>query len=121
MIQSRARFPHDFVKDYLSLLGETIPGSTTLNQIRILHFIALKSDRGDGYTRHTEICQALDISPATVSRAVASYIDAGVLAETPDPADARKRCVSVNAEYFSPRSLERKVIALARQHFRPQD
>ena len=119
MNQHAAPFPHEFVKEYLSLLADTVPGSTTLNQIRILHYVAFKSGENAGYTSHTEICHVLDISPATVSRAVATYIDAGVLVETPDPVDARKRCVSVNAAYFSPRSLERKITDLAQQHFRP--
>ena len=79
------KFPHEFVQEYLGLIAQYIPGETTLNQMRILQHIALRSAGDKGPACNTEICNVLGMSAATVTRAIASFIEAGIISEEEDP------------------------------------
>jgi DNA-binding MarR family transcriptional regulator len=101
MSQPDTDFPHDFVTEYLGLIAQYIPGDTTLNQIRILHYIDMRTVQGAGYTSHTEICVALRMSAATVTRAIASFIEAGIIREDADELDGRRRLVRVSKDHVA--------------------
>jgi DNA-binding MarR family transcriptional regulator len=117
MAQHMNKFPHDFVQEYLGLVSQYFPGDTTLNQIRILQHIGLRSANDGGHACNTEICEALEMSAATVTRAVTSFIEAGIISEEADPQDGRRRYVMMNQSYPLQGTLNQKVIALARQYF----
>ena len=116
MVQQTDKFPHDFVQTYLGLIAQYIPGETTLNQLRILQYIALRSAGEEGHPNNTEICKALGMSATTVTRAISSFIEAGVISEEEDPQDGRKRFITINDGYRG--DLDHKVIALAKQYFK---
>ncbi len=109
------RFPHDFLQRYLGLMAQYIPGDTTLNQIRILQHIAFCSATGKSPPCNTEICKALEMPAPTVTRAISSFIGAGIISEEKDPQDGRKRFITINNSYRG--DLDYKVMALAKQCF----
>ncbi len=115
MVQQTDKFPHDFVQAYLGLVSHYIPGETTLNQIRILQYIALRSAGEEGHPCNTEICKTLGMSAATVTRAISSFIEAGIISEEDDPKDGRRRFIIISDDYRG--DLDYKVIALAKQYF----
>ena len=78
-------FPHEFIKEYFGLIAKHIPGETTLNQMRILHFIDMRTADGHGSVLHKEICESLQMSAATVTRAIAGFIRDGIVVEELDP------------------------------------
>lgn len=110
-------FPHEFVTEYLGLIAQHIPGDTTLNQIRILHYIDMRTAQQKGHTGHTEICAALDMPAATVTRAIASFIEAGIVREETDERDGRRRLVRVSQHHATGDTLDQQIIALARRYF----
>jgi DNA-binding MarR family transcriptional regulator len=116
MTQATA-FPHEYVKAYLELIAGHFPGETTLNQLRILQYIGMRCSQGKGHTSHKEICEALGLTPSMVTRAVAAFMDAGVLREETDPADGRRRFVSLNPNRPGNGNLNAQVVTLAHQHF----
>jgi DNA-binding MarR family transcriptional regulator len=82
------------VAEMFKIIAENLSGDLTLNQIRVLQFINLCwRHRSVASTGHMEICSALQLPSATVSRAVAKFIEAGLVGEEADPADGRKRLV----------------------------
>lgn len=105
-----------YVKDCLTLISEYFPGNTTLNQIRIAQYIGMRSVGGKGHTSHSEICRDLGMSASTVTRAVAGFIESGLLKEEVDPADSRRRQVTLNACRHT-RALPERIQELARSHF----
>ena len=111
------RYPHDFLQRYLGLMAQHIPGDTTLNQIRILQYIDLRSANDRGHACNTEICAALRMSAATVTRAISSFIEEGFISEEEDPQDGRRRFVMMNESYPLRGALNQNVIELARQYF----
>ena len=115
MAQHMNKFPHDFVQEYLGLIAQFIPGETTLNQMRILQHIALRSAGDKHPVCNTDICNALGMSAATVTRAIASFIGAGIISEEEDPKDGRRRFIMVSDGYRG--DLDYKVIALAKKYF----
>ena len=112
-------FPHDYFKDYLALLARHFPGDITLNQLRILQYIGLRSSRGKGHTNHKDICMALEMAASTVTRAVSAFIETGVLHEETDPEDGRRRLVSVRRSYPSRGQLNEEVVQLGQKYFGP--
>ena len=118
MTAQQTEFPHEFVLDYLALIAQHVPGDITLNQLRILHYIDMRTAQQHGHTSHTEICAALNMSAATVSRAIASFIDAGIVREEADDWDARRRQVRLSEQFSQGHTLDRQIIELARSHFR---
>lgn len=118
MVKSNLPFPHEFVNAYLGLVAEYLPGETTLNQIRILQYIGWQSALIEGQTFHSDICQALGMSASTVTRAIGSFIEVGILTEKVDPNDGRRRCVMMSTNYPARGTLDVKVIAMARRYFR---
>lgn len=110
-------FPHEFVTEYLALIAQHVPGDTTLNQIRILHYIDMRTARQKGHTSHSEICAALDMPAATVTRAVASFIEAGIVREEVDDWDGRRRMVMVSQPHATGNTLDQQIIELAKRFF----
>ena len=89
MAQSQER-----VFEMFMIVGGNLSGDLTLNQIRVLQFINLCwRHRSGAATSHTEICTALQMPSSTVSRAVAKFIESGLVVEEMDPADGRRRLV----------------------------
>jgi DNA-binding MarR family transcriptional regulator len=82
------------VGEMFTIIAGNLSGDLTLNQIRVLQFINLCwRHRSVASTGHTEMCSALQMPSATVSRAVAKFIEAGWVGEKADPADGRRRLV----------------------------
>jgi len=117
MMHQKNQFPHDFFREHLELISQYIPGEMTLNQIRVLQYIALRSASDEGGAGNSEICEALGMSGATVTRAICSGIKARIVSEEEDPRDGRRRIVTMSNSYPRQRTLDQKVIALARKYF----
>lgn len=108
-------FLSDFVNDYLELVTKHYGGDITVNQIRILHFIARYiAERGD-YATHSAICRCLGLPAATVTRAVTTFVEKGVLKEATDPKDARRRCIRF-ADNHAGKEMRTKALELAQKH-----
>ena len=118
MVQQINEFPDDFMQAYLGLVAQYFPGETTLNQIRILQHISMLSKSNAGHGSNSEICNVLGLSAATVSRAVSSFIGAGILSEEEDPRDGRKRLIKISDSYLLRGGLDQKALELARRYFR---
>ena len=118
MVQQTNKFPHDFLREHLELISQYLPGETTLNQIRVLQYIALRSASDEGSAGNTEICKALGMSGATVTRAICYGIKAGIISEDEDPRDGRRRFVMMNDSCPWRGTLDQKIIELARGYFR---
>jgi len=118
MNEHAAEFPHEFIIECLALIAQHVPGETTLNQLRILHYIDMRTAQPKGHTSHTEICTTLDMPAATVTRAVASFIEAGIVTEREDEWDARRRLVMVSEHWAQGNTLDQTIIELARRYFR---
>ena len=117
MVQAIDKFPHEFLREYLELISQYIPGDMTLNQIRVLQYVAMRSDSDEGSACNTEISDALGMSAATVTRAISFGIKAGIVSEEEDPEDGRRRFVMMSDSYPKRGSLDRNVIELARGYF----
>jgi len=91
MDEATALRDQEFAREFLDLIAEYVPGSYTLNQIRILQYIYLCSDYRGRPATHGEICRALRLSAPTVSRAIALFLETGMIQEQPDPSDGRRR------------------------------
>ncbi len=83
------------MREILTVLSRHVSGDITLNQLRVLQFINLCWVHRKTATNHREICNELGLPPATVSRAIAKFIETGIVTEEVDPADGRKRLVIV--------------------------
>lgn len=103
---------HEFSMEYFRLLAEVLPGATTLNQIRVAQFIGLCTARQETPPCHKEIAAALELPPATVSRAVSVFLDAGIISAIDDPNDGRKRYLLMNSDYPGSGTLDSQVKAL---------
>jgi DNA-binding MarR family transcriptional regulator len=117
MVQQTNKFPHDFLQKYLGLISQYVPGDTTLNQIRIIQYIVWRSASDKGYACNTEICDALGMSAATVTRAICAGTTAGIISEEEDPRDGRRRLVMMSKKWWRRATLDQKAIELARQYF----
>jgi DNA-binding MarR family transcriptional regulator len=117
MAQPENKFPHKFLKEFLELLADYIPGETTLNQIRIVQYIAFHSQANEGYVGNTEISKALKIPAATVTRAIATFIEAKIITEEIDPKDGRKRLIRMSKDYPRLGILDQEIMEIARRHF----
>ncbi len=107
-----------FTMEYFRLLAEYLPGSTTLNHIRVLQFIGLSSVDGGIGTTHTEICENLALKPTTVTRAIGQFIEAGVIRKRTGFDDSRQRFLMMSLNYPGLGTLDEKVEELAKKHFR---
>ena len=113
-----SKLQHTFVMEYFKLLAGYLPGDATLNQIRVLQYIGLHSlDDGSG-TTHTDICQSLEMKPATVTRAVTRFLGAGLISETLSLEDERQRFIAMDLGFSRKGTLDKKVEALAKNYFR---
>jgi DNA-binding MarR family transcriptional regulator len=79
--------------ELLTLWSRHVAGDYTLNQIRVLQYIHMCWRYRETPTTHAEICMALDLPSATVSRAVSRFLGEGSLREEVDPADGRRRLI----------------------------
>ena len=77
--------------EILKLLALHFNGETTINQMRIGHYIGLKSLYERSPTSNKDISNALDIPRSTVSRIIADYVEKGWVVEQPDPEDGRRK------------------------------
>jgi DNA-binding MarR family transcriptional regulator len=85
--------------DILQLLGQHFGGDTTINQLRIGHYIGLMSLYKGMPTSNKDIADALSIPRSTVSRIVADCIEKGWVIEQPHPEDGRKRLFLIAPEH----------------------
>jgi DNA-binding MarR family transcriptional regulator len=77
--------------EILTALSREFGGETTINQLRIGHYVGLKSLYEKKPTNNTEISNELGIPRSTASRIVADCILKGWVVEKPDPDDGRKK------------------------------
>ena len=84
---------------YFEILAKLVPGDTTLNQLRVLGYIALRSGPRQSPACHKEICAALKMPRTTVDRAISIFLKMGIISEHVDLDDGRKRLSLVNKDY----------------------
>ena len=80
-----------FIGDILQLLSLHFDGATTINNLRIGHYIGLMSQYKGKPTSNMDIADALDIPRSTVSRIVTDCIDKKWVMEQSHAEDGRKR------------------------------
>ncbi len=91
----------EFSRKLFRDLSEKYGGDCTLNELRVINQVV--SCNVDGRTCSvTALHKVTGIPIPTVSRAVANLQSDGWLSDKPDPADGRKRIISLG-----PRSLDR--------------
>ncbi len=84
-----------FIGDVLQLLAAHFHGETTINQLRIGHYIGLMSLYNRTATSNKDISKELGIPRSTVSRIVADYVKKGWVHEQPDPEDGRRKQIII--------------------------
>ena len=108
----------EFIMECFKLIAEVHPGDITLNQIRIIQYIAFRSLQTGIGTMHKDICDALGLAPSTVTRAISGFVERGIITEQKDPEDGRKRFVLMNQSYPSRATLDTQLDELAKRFFR---
>ena len=83
----------------LRLLAERFGGETTVNQMRIGHYVGLKSLYEKEPTNNTDISRSLKIPRSTVSRIITDCIAKGWVREQSDPEDGRKKMLVVPTDH----------------------
>ena len=81
----------------LSATAESLPGDTTLNQLRIMHVVHYMTAGGEP-TSVSEIADALDMPRSGVSRVITELVSYGWVKEEPHPEDGRRRLLVANSE-----------------------
>jgi DNA-binding MarR family transcriptional regulator len=87
------------IGNVLSLLSEHFDGGTTINQLRIGHYIGLMSQYKGTPTSNKNIADALGIPRSTVSRIVAEYIQKGWVIEQSHQEDGRRKELLIVPEH----------------------
>jgi DNA-binding MarR family transcriptional regulator len=106
-----------FVLDHLKILGQYLPGDTTLNQLRVIQYIRLKCVNGGTGTTHTEICQDLELNGATVTRALTRFLAGHLINQQSSPEDGRQRFLVMGTQISQSATFIGKIKALAAIHF----
>lgn len=88
-----------FIGDVLHLLSRHFDGGTTINQLRIGHYIGLMSQYKGTSTSNQNIAGALSIPRSTVSRIVADCIEKGWVIEQSHADDGRKKELLIVPEH----------------------
>jgi len=110
------KLQHTFIQEYFKIVADFLPGNITLNQIRILQYIALRSlDDAPGPT-HTEICQFLEMQISTVSRALTGFLADRIIRQELSPVDGRQRFVTLNPAYSQKGMLDKEIELLAKRY-----
>jgi DNA-binding MarR family transcriptional regulator len=86
-----AQYLKSYIGEILQLLSLHFEGATTINQLRIGHYIGLMSQYKGKPTSNKNIADTLGIPRSTVSRIVADCIEKGWVIETPHTEDGRKK------------------------------
>jgi len=105
---SRIRREHEIFGEMLRLLADGFAGETTINQLRVGHFISLRSEYHFCETSNAEISKELNIPRSTVSRIVTDLIEAKVVIERPDPDDGRCRLLRISEDHPDKGKFEMK-------------
>ena len=87
------------IGEILRLLSLHFKGDSTVNQLRIGHYIGLASLYENKLTSNTDIAETLGIPKTTVSRIVADCMDKGWLVEVPDPDDGRRKLLGIDPDH----------------------
>jgi DNA-binding MarR family transcriptional regulator len=94
---------------YFEIIAKLVPGNTTLNQLRVLGYIGLRSGPRQSPACRKEICAALKIPRTTVDRAISIFLKMGIISEHADLDDGRKRLSLVNKDYPELESYIRRI------------
>ncbi|MGI9307910.1 MAG: MarR family transcriptional regulator [Gammaproteobacteria bacterium] len=108
----------EFFGDLLAMLATHVGGESTLNLLRIGHFISLRSEYQYCETSNAEISSQLNIPRSTVSRIVSDLIEAKMVLEQTDPDDGRRRLLKIADQHPDKGTIERSLYALVRDYFR---
>jgi DNA-binding MarR family transcriptional regulator len=98
---------------YFEILAKLVPGDTTLNQLRVLGYISLRSGLHQSPACHKEICATLKMPRTTVDRAISIFLKMGIISEHVDLDDGRKRLSLVNKDYPGLESYTRRIKEMA--------
>jgi DNA-binding MarR family transcriptional regulator len=93
--QKSTHYLKAFIGDTLQMLSVHFKGETTINHLRIGHYIGFMSLYKGEATSNKDIADALGIPRSTVSRIVGDCIQKGWVIEKPHPEDARKRQLEI--------------------------
>ena len=87
---------HGLVGDILELLATHFGGMTTINDLRVGSYIGLRSLHEGEPVTNKEIAEKLGISPSTVTKIVADFVEQKWVKEKPHPYDGRKKQLYVS-------------------------
>jgi len=85
--------------DILESLSEHFSGDITVNQLRIGHYIGLKSLYLKEPTNNKDISDQLGIPRSTVSRIVGDYLEKGWVVKQKDTDDGRKYILAIPTQH----------------------
>jgi DNA-binding MarR family transcriptional regulator len=108
----------EFFRDMLGLLAAHVKGETTLNLLRVGHFISLCSEYHDCETSNVEISRQLNIPRSTVSRIVSDLVEAKMVIEQEDPDDGRRRLLRIAEQHPEKGNIERSLYELIGDYWR---
>jgi DNA-binding MarR family transcriptional regulator len=86
-----AQYLKSYIGEILQLLSLHFEGGTTINQLRVGHYIGLMSQYKGKPTSNKNIAEALRIPRSTVSRIVIDCIEKGWVVERAHAEDGRKK------------------------------
>ena len=86
-----AQYLKSYIGEILQLLSLHFEGGTTINQLRVGHYIGLMSQYKGKPTSNKNIADALGIPRSTVSRIVTDCIEKGWVIERAHAEDGRKK------------------------------
>jgi len=95
------------IGDIFQALAGDFGGETTINHLRIGHYIGLQSLYNGQPTSNKDIAETLDIPRSTVSRIVADFIDKGWVTEQLDPEDGRRKQLVIPTDHPLADNFER--------------
>ncbi len=94
-----AHYMKSLIGEVLSLLSLHFKGATTINHLRIGHYIGQISLYENRPTNNAEIATALGIPRATVSRIVSDCVEKQWVVERADPDDGRKKLLYIEPDH----------------------
>jgi DNA-binding MarR family transcriptional regulator len=97
--KTSARYVKALMGEMFGSLSDQFGGNTTINQMRIGHYIGLMSLYHNKPTNNKDIAETLGIPRSTVSRIVADCIERGWVVEQRDPDDRRRKQLFIPASH----------------------
>lgn len=92
-----------------NIVAEHSEGTITLNHMRVIQHITVQTSYHDHAISHKDICDSLNLSPATVTRIITYYREQRIVREWADPDDGRKKYVKVTGRGPVAQALDKAV------------